>query len=194
MARAKALTVRQEDVRRLEGVAQSLADMEPMQRPRAEAVDHIAQQLGVRRRTVQEWIRLIRPMSRRNDTAEAFFSVYEKIANLLSENLETNLWSMVKPGERDAFRAATWLLPRVNPERFDPATQSVAEADDDDVFDTAGVSQDVFDSMTDDEREMLASYRQTVLDAVDAYELLVRSVQARLMAEELEQRSEAQRL
>lgn len=181
---ARPLTVTAADVQRLEGCAQSLAEMDANYRPKTEAVDYVAKQLGVRRRVVQDWVRLVRPASLRNDTAAAFLGVYERIADLLSEVLETRMWTLATPGERDAFRALTWLMPRVNPERFD-ASVSAEDIDDDDVFDTAGIDQSVFDAMTDDQREQMAALRQVVLDAGREYERLIKTVQSQLLNEEI---------
>jgi hypothetical protein len=184
MARPKTLTVTSADIQRLEGLAQSLGDTDPAYRPKTEAVDFVAKHLGVRRRVVQDWVRLVRPSSRRNDTAEAFLGVYERIASLLSEVLESRMWSIAQPGARDAFRALQWLLPRVDPERFDPAVANVEE-NGDDVFDTANIPQEVFDAMSDEQREQLAEFRQQVLDALTGYEHLIKTVQSRLLTAEL---------
>lgn len=189
MARAKVLTVKTADVMRLEGCAQQLVEMDPKDRPKAEAVDYVAQKLGIRRSLVQDWVRLTRPATQRNDTAAAFISVFDHIASLLSEKLYANVWAMAVPGERDAFKAVQWLLPRVDPGRFDPAAQ-VQDADEEDIFDTSGVSQEVFDriSASDDYRERLAQIRQAIHDAMEEYETLVRTVQSELMAEDLAER------
>lgn len=186
-AKSKALTIREADVLRLEGIAQKLVEMKPADRPKTEAYAYIGQQLGIARSTVRDWVRQIRPMTRRKDTAAAFFDVYERIAELLSENLETRVWDMTAPGGRDAFRAAAWLLPRVNPERFDPTVQNVETADDD-VFSTAGVPQEVFDSMSDERRERIAGYRQKMLELMEAYELELQEAAAELMAQDLAER------
>lgn len=181
---AKPLTVRSTDITRLEGLAQALTDQPAHLRAKTDAYTYIAQHIGVQRRTVQEWVRIVRPMTYRKDTAAAFFDVYERIATLLSEQIYAEVFKMAKAGERDGFKAATWLLPRVNQEQFDPSVQDV-EATEDDVFDTAGVSQDVFDAMSDDEREQLAAYRQQVEAAMEGYELLIKRVQLRVSARDL---------
>lgn len=189
MARAKVLTVKQSDVMRLEGCAQQLAEMDPKDRPKAEAADYVAQKLGVRRSLVQEWVRLTRPATMRGDTAGAFISVFDRIATLLSEKLYANMWSLATPGERDAFKALMWLLPRVDPGRFDPTAQE-QDGDEDDVFDTSSVSQEVFDRIAENEdyRERLAQLRQTIHAAMEEYETLIRTVQSELMAEDLAER------
>jgi hypothetical protein len=185
---ARSLTVRQEDIMRLEGLAQKLSDYEPEDRPKAEAAQYIAQHLGISRAIVRDWVRLARPATRRNDTAAAFFSVYERIADLLSENLHARVHAMSVPGQRDAFKAAMWLLARIWPDEYDPKFAG-AEAPDDDVFSTAGISQEVFDALTDEEREAIAGLRATMHECMERYEVLMQQAQARVIAQDLAQRT-----
>jgi hypothetical protein len=187
LAVARPLTIKDEDIRRLEGLAQSLGDMEARQRPKAEAADYVAQHLGVQRRLVQEWVRLARPASRRNETAERFLCVFDAIARRLSEPLFDSVWSLATAGDRDAFRAATWLLPKVDPSRFDPAVADAQDDVEDDVFATSGVPQEVFDELTDVERAQIDALRKTVLEASSAYERLLKEAQTRLLQRELKQ-------
>jgi hypothetical protein len=187
VSRGKALTVRQEDIMRLEGVAQKLSDLEPAFRPKAEAVDYIAQQLGVRRRVVQDWLRLARPSTHRSDTAAAFMDVASLIGKLLSEHTYAQVFAMARAGERDGFRAAQWLLPRIDPDRFDPSV-STHEANEDDVFSTAGIPQEVFDALTDEQREEIAELRSAMFAAMERYETIIKEAQSSVLAQELAQR------
>lgn len=174
---------------RLEGLAQKLADYQPEDRPKAETVQLIAEHLGISRRIVQDWVRLARPATRRNDTAAAFFSVYERIANLQSENLYARVHAMSVPGQRDAFKAAMWLLKRIYPDEYD---ESIAQAEtpEDDVFSTAGISQEVFDALTDEQREEIAALRATMFAAMERYETIMKAAQQSVLAQELEQRAD----
>lgn len=187
---ARTLTVRQEDIRRLEGLAQKLVDLQPEDRPKTETARYIAHHLGIRTQVVQEWVRLARPATRRNDTAAAFFSVYERIANLLSENIYARVHAMSVPGQRDAFKAAMWLLKRIYPDEYDEGVAQ-AEAPEDDVFSTAGIAQEVFDALTDEERDEIAELRATMFAAMERYEVLMKEAQSRVLAQELEQRGAA---
>lgn len=192
MARTRTLTVKQEDIKRLEGLIQKLSDYQPEDRPKAEAARYIAQQLGVRVRIVQDWVRLARPATHRNDTAAAFFSAYERIADLLSEHLDGRIWTMTVPGQRDAFKAITWLLPRVNPERYDASIRH-EDADEEDVFSTSGVPQEVFDALTDEQRDEIAELRSTMYAAMERYETIIKEAQSLLLAQDLAQRQASDR-
>ena len=189
---ARSLTVRDADILRLEGLAQQLSDYEPEFRPKTETVAYIAQHLGVSRNVVKEWVRLVRPMTRRPDTAARFFDVYERIANLLSENIYARVHAMSVPGQRDAFKAAQWLLKRIYPDEYDPAVAD-AEVSDDDVFSTAGISQEVFDALTDEQRDEIAELRATMFAAMERYEVIMKAAQQRVLAQQIEQTMPADR-
>ena len=186
---ARVLTVKEGDIMRMEGLIAKLSDYEAGDRPKAEAANYVAAQLGVSVRVVKDWIRLARPMTNRSDTAARFFLAYERIADLLSENLNARVWSMTVPGERDAFKAVTWLLPRVNPERYDSSIQH-AEVEEDDVFSTSGVPQEVFDALTDEQRSEIAELRATMHACMERYETIIKEAQSSVLAQELAQRRE----
>ena len=193
MAKAKKirpLTLTEDDVKRLEGLAGSLAVTDSAERPKSTAVELIAQHLGIRRRVIEDWVQLVRPMTLRNvdGITERFFDVYERIAVLQSEVLVGRLWDSTKVGQRDAFKAITWLLPRVDPERF--GEQSEKE-DDDDVFDTSGVRQEVFDALTEAEHARIDELRKVVETAMASYENLIKIAESRVLAAEIEERQQA---
>lgn len=191
MARAKkALTVRDQDIMRLEGLLQELADKEPKDRPKTDTVELVAHHIGVQRKLVQEWVRLARPLADKPGIASRFFDVYDRIADKLSEQLYANVHVMATPGERDCFKAALWLLKRKHPDRFDDSLQAQETDEEDDVFDTANVPQEVFDAIACDEqrREYLSELRTTMHRAMEAYETLIKQVQAELLAAELAER------
>lgn len=186
---AKTLTVTDKDVLRLEGLAQQLVELQPADRPKvAHTGAFIAAHLGVSPNTLQSWVRLARPMCHRSDTAGAFIDAHDRVAVLLSERVEAAVVAMIAPGQRDALAAAKFILPKLDPARYDPKLQEIEDQQEDDVFSTAGVPQEVFDALSDDERAQIAELRQAVWDAMATYETLIKQAQSRVLARELAQR------
>jgi len=148
MAARKHITVRHEDILRLEGALQSLREEEdPTKRPKVLTHDFVASKLGIRSSTVRNWVRLARPIARRSENAAAFLNVYDAIGAALGERLVGALFdTATQASGRDQFRAATWLLSRVDPAAFDEA--AAEQTEEDDGLDIASQPQEVYDKLT----------------------------------------------
>lgn len=181
--RVKLAVLTSADVTKLNGCIQSLTDTEAKYRPKATAVQYIAAQLGVSERTAKEWVRRARPMSRRTTMTHEFFELYETIANLLVESLEGAVWqTAMTAGGRDAMKAAMYLLPRVNEERYG---DNVEEPDSDDVLNIADEPQETFDAMTPAQLMELESQQQRVVDAREKTATLILQARQKAMADKI---------
>jgi hypothetical protein len=182
-ARIKLLVLTPDDIRRLEGSIQSLTDMDPKFRPKARPVDYIAGKLSISPKIVQEWVRKARPLSRRTAITNLFWGAYERISDLLVEQIEAAVYTAATTtGGRDQMKAALFLLPRVHAERYGEVPD---EETDDDVLSISDVEQEVFDAMNSDELEVLERQRQKVIEAQATTEALLKKVRAQVLAKEI---------
>lgn len=176
------------DLDRLEGLLQQLRETDAHARPKATTTKLIAEHCGFPEQTVREWVRKIRPLSKRSTTEKHFFDLYDQIAGLLSERCVANIYDLAVPGPsaRDAFKANKWLLERLHPDVYDPAVadESAMTEPDDGVLDLSSVPQEIFDAMTPAELERVERLEQQVEDAirqaVRAWSTLVEEVEARV--------------
>jgi hypothetical protein len=184
MARIKLAVITTADLTKLEGLIQHLSDIQdPRLRPKSSSIDYIAAQLGVSSRVVREWVRNARPMSRRTAITNLFFGAYEKISDLLVEQLESTLWTTATTaGGRDAMKANLFLLERVHPERYGEVPD---ETDDADVLAISDVEQEVFDAMTADDLEKLERWQQKIVEIQENAQRLIKDKRAKVLAAEI---------
>ena len=162
--------------------------MEAVDRPKSEAIDLVAQLLGVRRATLRDWVRLQRPASRRPDVVERFLDVYDKIVHLQCESLKAEIFKMARAGERDGFKAATWLLARLDEEMYDP--NYVAPAmDDDSVFSMSDVAQEVIDELTEEDRAFIEDLERRAAELQEEHRRKIAEAELRVRTADLARRS-----
>jgi hypothetical protein len=182
MARIKLAVFTEADVTRMEGCIQTLAEADPKFRPKAGPIDYIAAQLGVSRIVVKEWVRNARPISRRTELTNLFWGIYERVAELLVEQLESSVWTTATTtGGRDALKAAMFLLPIAHPEKYGDVSE---EHDESDVLNIADVEQEVFDAMTADDLEKLDRWQEKVVEIQENAARLIKEKRAKVLAAE----------
>lgn len=168
------------DIDKMEGWIQQLVDTDAKFRPKAQAIDYIAQKFGTSARIVREWVKGARPLSRQTAITGRFFCAYERIAELLVEQLESTLWTTATTtGGRDSVKAALYLLPRVHPERYGDVPE---EVDDSDVLNIADVEQEVFDAMSVDDLEKLERWQEQIMEVQEKAQMLIKTKRAKVLA------------
>ena len=127
-------------------------------------------------------------MSRRPGVVERFLDIYDKIVYLQCESLKAEIFKMARAGERDGFKAATWLLARLDEEMYDP-NYVAPPVEDDSVLAMSDVAQEVIDELTEDDQAYIEGLERQAAELQEAYRRRIAEAELRVRTADLARRS-----
>jgi hypothetical protein len=169
---------------KMEGVLARLRDLAPKKddpndrRPKAMPHVFLAGHLGCSPGTVKRWIQYHDGRRNEHEFSDRFCDVFELIVNELSQVVSGKTFAIACNVEhKDALRSQLWLLPRM-----DPYTYGSKGIEDTPAAQVADIPSEVFDAMSEAEREIL----RQLADQQDALALktdqLIDEIAARVAA------------
>jgi hypothetical protein len=170
----------QETFAQLEGLLAELRKKPADQRPDATLHNYLAKHLEISVNAVKKRIDGARACQDRDDDAAYFLELVFMIGNALSEHLQAKAFAIAKDtGNRNAFNAQKWLLPKIDPDVFGETAGRTATGGEQSSL-VADVPQEVWDEINDDERALLEEIERTISENLVKMEHLVRRVQQRV--------------